>query len=349
MTFITLYAVILLPIISLVATIISFWSFEVDFEVDNPFLVKKEETDLTVRIANKSLLAFYGVKFKCYDGYFSREEKVDLQAMSTFEKKYEIGFSYRGKYELTLSEIEFTDPLGLFKFRKNVLKKIEINVYPRIIELEDLKIVKALVSYADAKVMLTEDDFTTISDVRKYVDTDSYKKIHWKLSAKRNELIVKNFQSQTGDRVSLLLDINSANIAVEDEMVEMMVSYADSLLKNNIHIELAYWREGFVRKEANDASDFHHIYQTIAELEFCKSIDMENVLFDYVREQDDFCTIVVFASRISPELCDAILATQASSYKVMFIFFAKNGMLKFESEFLSSLTQSGVICIEKIC
>ena len=67
-----------------------------------------------------------------------------------------------------------------------------ITVYPKIIYLEKFRLKTDFMSEAQAMLNTRDEDMTTISDVRKYQYGDSLRRIHWKLTARTQELMVRS-------------------------------------------------------------------------------------------------------------------------------------------------------------
>jgi len=103
----------------------------------------------------------------------------------------------QGRLFRGVKSIEFEDYLGIVKFVHEPISIKEITVYPRLIKLDSLKLKTDYLSESHALSNSRFENTLTFSDVRKYTYGDSMKKIHWKLSSKMNELLVKNFEGSS--------------------------------------------------------------------------------------------------------------------------------------------------------
>ena len=150
----------------------------------------------------------------------------------------------RGLYETAAMQLNIGDVMGIFKFTKRIQEPIMLKVFPEITTLSYFKI-KASQQIGDLKV--TDplfQDISDISDIKQYQIGDSIKKIHWRVSAKYEELMVKNYEERGDTEVLLLLDSHSNNYHddkeywIEDKLVETAASIIDYCLKQNIQITL---------------------------------------------------------------------------------------------------------------
>ncbi|MGI6669310.1 MAG: DUF58 domain-containing protein [Acetivibrionales bacterium] len=114
----------------------------------------------------------------------------------------------------------------MFKFRYNIFEPKNVTVYPRIVYLEKFRLKTDFMSETHSLLNSTDEDMTTVSDVRKYEYGDGLKRVHWKLTAKTGEIMVKKFQSTSQTNVLMLLDLQknpysfAENIVLEDSVIE---------------------------------------------------------------------------------------------------------------------------------
>ena len=76
-------------------------------------------------------------------------------------------------------------------------------------------------------------------DIRPFRSGDRLRKIHWKLSSKLDELMVKEFSLPTDSSVLLLIELMAPDVAALDAVVETLASFSQFLLENEInhHVE----------------------------------------------------------------------------------------------------------------
>lgn len=132
-----------------------------------------------------------------------------------------------GKYEIMISRVKIYDWTGCFCLPKRVRSAAAINIMP---EVETVPVIVGMAVknfFGDADVY---DDFrpgydpAEVFDVRDFRDGDKLQSVHWKLSAKSGELVVKENSLPKACAVTLLLNPKEA----KSDMIGML-SYVTAL------------------------------------------------------------------------------------------------------------------------
>lgn len=117
----------------------------------------------------------------------------------------------RGKYSFGPAAIRISDPLGWFEKTRLLESDEVLKLYPRIGDYdleEDLgRCVGAIVSDRhDPRVGLSSE----FRSVREYRPGDSPRRVHWGLSARRGEPVVREFSAPSLGERTIFLDVNAA-------------------------------------------------------------------------------------------------------------------------------------------
>ena len=248
-TYFALYAVLAAPILSLLLTLFSRIRvvrrgdhqvmhlkpyFSVSETLGEDYVVKGETTQYVLTLKNNSFLPYTYVK-PCFE---ADRQRLDVEAEEghlsvgphrSREVTVSVTPKYRGVFEIGVGRILVYDFLGLFKFKQKRKQALVLTVVPRLRNIPYLPLSFMDRDIREARDHLGEESYSVVSDLRKYQPTDSIKKIHWKVSAKRNELISKNFRETERQAVLLCIDnakINSPwdTLEQEDVMVEVLAS-----------------------------------------------------------------------------------------------------------------------------
>ncbi|MBR6626474.1 MAG: DUF58 domain-containing protein [Lachnospiraceae bacterium] len=122
---------------------------------------------------------------------------------------YELVLRDAGTYEITMKKIRIYDRLGLFYLTKKMNGRAQVTVLPDLFPV-NIRLTDAVRSYiGDAEIydsIKSGDDAGEILQLRPFRDGDKLKNIHWKLSAKADELIVKENSLPKACSTVLLLD-----------------------------------------------------------------------------------------------------------------------------------------------
>lgn len=165
--------------------------------------------------------------------------------------RYQLRLSQRGRYSFGQIQINSRFPLGLVE-RGLVLRcPAEILVYPRIGRFtatwrRQLLTATQLVSQAHPRGGSYDDDFHRI---REYRPGDDPRAIHWRTSARRDELMVREFRESRDRHLILLLDLYLP--ASPTELQRQNLEFAISLAATMFHEQLASSRGTDVYFAAN--------------------------------------------------------------------------------------------------
>ena len=168
-----------------------------------------------------------------------------LRAGSFLKKRYSCLCPARGKYRVGPFVVYFFDPLGLFFLKRVYYIYSEVYVYPRTFSIKKfpnlIKGVPPWFGLETARVSGDEDEFF---GVREYKQGDPIKKIHWISCARKNELIVKQFQRQAFFRASIIFSLEKdknfgeGKERIAEYIIKIAASVAKYLIGRDISLEL---------------------------------------------------------------------------------------------------------------
>jgi uncharacterized protein (DUF58 family) len=120
----------------------------------------------------------------------------------------------RGEFRLGPMSIISGDPFGLFLFPRLIPASSRVIVYPATVDVARFELPVGMLSGGEAQRRRTHYVTTNAAGVRDYVTGDSYNRIHWKSTARKNRLIVKEFEIDPLVDIWIFADF-SANSLVE--------------------------------------------------------------------------------------------------------------------------------------
>ncbi|MCA9895206.1 MAG: DUF58 domain-containing protein [Anaerolineae bacterium] len=121
----------------------------------------------------------------------------------------------RGEYFLGPMTFISGDPFGLFSLPRRIEARERIIVYPAIVPVDSVELPIGLLSGGEAKHFLTHNVTTNAAGVREYIPGDTINRIHWKTTARRNKLMVKEFELDPMVDIWLFADFSVRSL-VED-------------------------------------------------------------------------------------------------------------------------------------
>lgn len=142
----------------------------------------------------------------------------------------EVRYESRGEHELGPVEVTVTDPFGLVVTAGTVEATDSVLVFPPVYRLGGPAAFGRLVT-PDAE------EGQTFDRLREYTPADSLRDIHWKSSAKRDELLVTEYDDDGDDRD--LLVAAQAESGHDDAMAAAAATVVVAALQGGFSVELA--------------------------------------------------------------------------------------------------------------
>lgn len=117
-----------------------------------------------------------------------------LNIRSQYRWRVETACIARGSFQLGPMTIVSGDPFGLFLTPRRIEATQRMIVYPKAVPLRNFHLPANLLSGGEPQRYQTQNVTTNAAGVREYVPGDSINRIHWKSTARRGKLIVKEFE-----------------------------------------------------------------------------------------------------------------------------------------------------------
>ena len=127
-------------------------------------------------------------------GHFSSKVVNALGSRASFTWRVNTVCHQRGRYRLGPIQLSSSDPFGLFPFERDLTPTTNVVVYPRTVDIQQFALPIGVLPGGDAVRRRTHYVTTNAAGVRDYAPGDSYSRIHWKSTARRDRLIVKEFE-----------------------------------------------------------------------------------------------------------------------------------------------------------
>ena len=135
----------------------------------------------------------------------------------------------RGRYRIEAARAVFEDPFGFARAEVQLGAESTFLVYPRLVELDRLFSQAGGGAQAGGRVLLRRTAGFDLHSVREYQQGESLRKVHWRTTARRGTLMVKELEDAPHDEVAVLLDADRR--AVVGESFDVQVRAAGSILR----------------------------------------------------------------------------------------------------------------------
>jgi len=101
---------------------------------------------------------------------------------------------HRGRYQLGPIRLRTSDPFGLFPMEREITATSNIVVFPMTFDIHQFALPVGILPGGDALRRRTHYITTNASSVRDYEPGDSFNRIHWRSTARRDRMMVKEFE-----------------------------------------------------------------------------------------------------------------------------------------------------------
>ena len=145
----------------------------------------------------------------------------------------------RGPLLVSDRRFETSDPVGMFRSTVRIKDAEHTLVLPRFMSLQ----ARAAVRELEASVVAPRaGGGTEIFGVREYRPGDTLRRIHWRSTARRGELIVREFEPPGVPNLGIFVDPNPASVEVADQIARLAASEAWDCLRAGGRVTL--WAPG---------------------------------------------------------------------------------------------------------
>lgn len=244
-----MWVILLLPIFDLITFILLYRGVRVELSAPEREVNRNSVGYLNLKMINTSYLISYDVNVKLdvensfYNDSSATLLSLPVSARCNEDKQIPIKYSMNGIYKYAIQAITIRDLLGFVSVKKSFDETAEVNVYPE-------RSLAAEVDMSDMNRGMTESeetikkghDFSDVSDVREYIPGDKLMSIHWKLSAKRDILMVKDRVAMSDQQMVILTELSGSDEEV-DEILTLTYAVTKRLVQEQTYVRLLWWSE----------------------------------------------------------------------------------------------------------
>ena len=342
-------------LISSVVTILSApFSVKMTGELKHQRSLKDEKVEYKLTIKNRGIFFYPIVEYDFSNSEFTKSNNpsgtFNIRPFHTDERTYTIQIPYSGCYPVGLDKVVVSDLLGLFKRTLDIEISQPLIVYPKSDDAFAVRLREDAES-SPIDIKSYTESYEDVIDVRQYVPADSLKHIHWKLSAKKNELLVKNYPSMASRVTTLYADTRKIPIndyiqrlAFQDGILSRITAAVYYCSENQQHAELMYDDNSIEIKSADDLSS---AYEYIAKIPFDKDYSDIVKLANSLNEGVIPMVYMIFTAYIDAEVEESIKRMMVFDHTI-FLYYFYTGEITDEQKKLFERIQIMGVTINKI-
>ena len=138
----------------------------------------------------------------------------------------------RGRYRFEAVRAVFEDPFGLARAELSLGTESTLLVYPRLVDLQRVFTQAGGTAQSGGRLLLRRTAGFDLHSVREYEQGESLRKVHWRTTARRGTLMVKELEDTPHDEVGVLLDADGRTVV--GDSFDVQVRAAGSILRRHV-------------------------------------------------------------------------------------------------------------------
>jgi uncharacterized protein (DUF58 family) len=251
------------------------------------------------------------------------ERTIDLRRHGrTLRGRVELREVPRGRYALEEARAVLEDPFGFERTSLELPAQNALLVLPRIVDIETPFSESGPRAHDGRRLLLRRPSGFDVHSVREYEEGESLRKVHWRSTARRGQLMVKELQDEPRDEVAIVLD---AAAGPNRPAFDAQVRAAGSLLKAQV------WRDRrsvlvitSIRQETlrvqTYAGDWRAAIEALAAAEATGRISLAGVLADESGPVSRAYELALITSRLEPMLVDRLIQRALAQRRISVVY-----------------------------
>lgn len=314
------YALIALLVLSLFATAWALFTVRIDMKGLKSRVTRGESLMTIFTVTHKSLLPVASIRVRLsVPSAFSPTQEVAVSTMPFLKRtfRYRIYCPHRGVYEAGVTKIMASDLFGLITLsRKSDMRLVRVDVSPRVpdaavMELKPGEIGPEMISRA-------VEDTASPSDVRKWQDGDALKKVHWKLTMRKRELMVRVFEESARPDTLIIPDLSEISamrdqaLTIEDCVCEACAGVAKAQLAAGYPVRMPLTCANPSEVAGQFPADIVGFVDALMRVKFDSPYEYEQVLMLMLQRMQRTGGAAVVTSRLTTRIADLAVRMQQS-------------------------------------
>jgi uncharacterized protein (DUF58 family) len=196
-------------------------------------------------------------------------------------------------------------------------------VYPRLVELRRVFSDAGTLAHAGQRLLLRRPTGFDLHSVREYEHGDSLRRVHWRSTAHRGQLMVKELEDAPRDEIAVLLDADAS--AVVGESFEVQVRAAGSILDAYVRrgrrvVLVVNSPEQTTQQVHSPVADWRRALEVLAAVEPGSGVSAARLLADAGGPATRALELAVVTARLESQLVDRLVQRVLGRRKVSVVF-----------------------------
>ena len=339
----------LMLVYALASALWTLYTVRVKVECPRRIVTRGQEIPLTVVVRHLCPLPVRSVEMQlAVPGDQDASGSVELSPRPFSLVRYESQFRcpHRGSYQVGVTSLMVTDLFGLVALsRKAGGQMARVEVRPRV-SIEEPMALQSIETGAEHISRMTEDTASP-SGVRDWIPGDALKKVHWKLTMRRRELMVRTYEESARPDTLLLVDLTpqgalrSHAMSTEDAVCEAAVSAAVAQLKAGYPVRMPLSARAPQEVSGQTAVEASRFVDALMRVSFDSPYPYEQLLTIEMRRMSRTGGAVLVTPALSARVADVAVQLKRSGMQVK-VYWITDTQRTEALEMLTRLKLSGI-------
>jgi uncharacterized protein (DUF58 family) len=243
-----------------------------------------------------------------------------------FWANYRLPSVPRGRYEFEGAEVVIEDPFGLQRVVVPLGEAGTLVVYPRLAELDRLFSETGAQALEGKRMLLRRPSGFDLHSVREYVEGESLRRVHWRSTARRGQLMVKELEDAPRDETAVVLDTDATSVAGSppDSSFDMQVRAAGSVLRTHAtrgrRAVLVVGAAGRENRRVSSDGEWRRALDLLAGLEPTVGGSVVPLLAEDTGAAGRSLELTVVTARLEPELVERLVHRALGRRRVSVVY-----------------------------
>lgn len=334
------YFMLMLPILALLYVQYVYFRFRIVQQVDR-YVDKGVPIPYRLKLANEDWLMMSGISLNFYtdtvsvtkrknDGvpvsYAHEPDRLFLLPHQQQKVDLELSCKYRGTYPVGVKSVSITDFFGLFTITYPMMAQIRLTARPRILTLGQLqsKLSKWDPKKAPPSSSLVQEQLDY--ELRKYIQGDALRSVHWKNSARAGELLVRKQAPQELFELIIIMDCTLfpeeaelKRMQIEDNIIEAALALLYDACLQKVRARVVWCSDKIREIMIDNMKSFDIFYNLCAELTFCSCMTLEEVWKSYQAKANENAAFWLVGCHVPPPLLKQVQENCKAGKKITVI------------------------------
>ncbi len=233
-------------------------------------------------------------------------------------------FLPRGVFPTAPLTVVSGTPFGIWHKKRSIDTGAGITVFPAYEEISTFPLLEAMSSPSETVHERRSAGFGyDYLGIREYRRGDSMRVVHWRSSAKRGELVVKEFEEEFSTPVSLLIDLKSGSVygpageSTLDATARVAATLANYCLKAGHPLRIfASGRDGLIMVER---PSFYPVLEWLAGLQADGRLEVDDLVEESIQHISQRSTVVLITNTQEADWAGLAAAAQARRARLIII------------------------------